>query len=110
MPNLKPMIVGQKETFHVKVYAQDNTQTPSQVVDNTTPLIVTSSFPTICTVAPHPTDNRAFIVTAVSAAIGTLIVNESPALPSPVTLNVVISPASQPDNRRCDFLSADDPV
>lgn len=106
---IKPMLVGQTEKVHVKAYSQDNSNNPSQSVDTVTPLTATVNFATIATVAVDPLDNRAFIVTAVGAGIATITIDEAPSVNPKLVLNVSIS-AAPADNRRIDFLAADDPT
>ena len=61
--NIKNMIVGQTERVHVKAYAQDNANSPgpSQVVDASTALVVTSVNSAI---ASAQVDRRKNLVTA----------------------------------------------
>lgn len=111
MPNAKNLAPGQTEKVHVKVYGQDNANNPSQIVDLTTPLAVVNNNPTIATATVDPNDNRAIIVSGVAPGQAIVFVDTNPALQAAnrLQLNVTVI-APPPDNRRVDFLSADDPT
>lgn len=111
--SINNMLVGQTQKVHVKAYAQDNANSPgpSQIVDTTTPLVVSSSFQGIASAVVDPNDNRAVVITALAAGTGQIGVNESPQLPSAgrLLLDFTVT-APPPDNRRIDLLTADAPV
>jgi hypothetical protein len=110
---INPMLIGQTQRVHVKAYAQDNANSPgpSQIVDTTTPLVVSTVFQGIASAAVDPNDNRAIVITALAAGNGQIAVNESPQLSSAgrLLLDFTVS-APPPDNRRIDLLVADAPI
>lgn len=105
------MFVGQTQKVHVKAYAQDNANSTSQIVDNTTALVVTSVFQGIASASVDPNDNRAVVITALVAGNGQILIDENPALTSANRLIVTFSvTAPPPDNRRIEFMTADPPA
>ena len=114
MPNAtaKDLPMNKTEKVHVKAFAQDNVNTPSQIVDTTSTLVVTNNNPTVVTAALDPSDPRAIILTPVSIGPGIVFVDQSPPCPSGLRLQLTVTVVSDtlPDDRRVDFLSADDPA
>lgn len=110
----KTMSVGQVERLHLKVYGQDNVNNPSQVVDLTTPLVVTVPpiSASVLSAVVDPNDNRAVLVTALApTGGGFVVINTNPALPANTQMTITIAvTAPPPDDRRLDFLAADDPA
>ena len=106
-----PLNVGQTQRVHVKAYAQDNSNNPSQVVDLTTPLLVASLNTAVLQAQVDPSDNRAVLVTGVAAGTANVQIDESPTLPTAgkLILSCTVN-TPPPDNRRVDFLSADPPA
>lgn len=108
---INDMTIGQTQRVHVAAYAADQTHNPSQVLDTTTALVVGSGSSSVATIAVSPDDPRAVIVSAVGAGTANLFVGENPALPLGTTLTLQTTVAPKPiDNRRIDFVSADQPV
>lgn len=103
--------IGKTVKIHVKVYGQDNTNNPSQIVDTTTPLVPVNNSPQFCTGAVDPNDNRAIILTTVGVGQAIVFIDTNPALVAANRLQVLVNVTAPPlDTRRVDFLSADDPV
>jgi hypothetical protein len=108
---LKPMVIGQIEKVHVKAYAADPNNNPSQIVDLVTPMLVSLVQAGVVSVAIDGGDPRLVVVTALAGGSATIIVNESPALLNgvPQLLDVTVA-SPPPDNRRIDVIAIDDPV
>lgn len=108
---VNPMLVGQTQRIHVKAYGQDNVNSPSQIVDVVTPLVVSTVFQGIASAAIDPNDHRAVVITALAAGNGQVVIDENPLLPNGgrVVASFAVT-APPPDNRRIDFLVADPPA
>lgn len=105
------MTAGVTEKFHVAAFAQDSVHATSTVPDTTSTLVVVSGDPSIASAALDPSDPRAIVVTPHSPGNVTITVTESPDLsPSNKLLATLAISAPPPDNRRIDFVSADDPA
>lgn len=106
------MFIGQTQKVHVKAYAQDNatSPTPSQIVDNASPLVIGSVYPGFATAAIDPNDNRAIVITAVGAGNAQVVVDLNPGLGAGrLLLNFTVA-APPADNRHLDFQTADAPT
>jgi len=82
----------------------------SQIEDTTVAMAFSVSDPSKLSVAPHVTDPRRCVVSALAVGTAFVFGDQNPTVGPSRRSQVQVTVVSPPANARVDFVSADDPV